>query len=249
MLIIPAIDLKGGKCVRLYQGKMDKATVYADNPAEMARRWQEAGAERLHIVDLDGAVSGVRVNAEALAAICQAVTMPIEVGGGIRNLQAIEQVLDLGVKWVILGTVACREPQVVAEACENFPGRILVGIDAREGKVAVSGWTETTEMTALTLAGRCADLGVKEIIYTDISRDGTQAGVNAAATAALARAISIPVIASGGVASLEDIRRLRGVEQDGVTGVIIGRALYTGAIKLEEAIKEAQAGDRQGSSG
>jgi phosphoribosylformimino-5-aminoimidazole carboxamide ribotide isomerase len=240
MLIIPAIDLKDGKCVRLYQGEMDKTTVYADDPVEVARRWQEEGAKRLHVVDLDGAVLGASVNAAAIAAICQTVTIPIEVGGGIRSLQAIEQVLDLGVKWVILGTVACREPQVVAEACRNFPGRILVGIDAREGKVAVAGWTETTEMTALTLADRCADLGVKEIIYTDISRDGTQAGVNVTATAALARAISIPVIASGGVAGLADIRRLRRAEQDGIKGVIIGRALYTGAIKLKEAIKEAQ---------
>ena len=154
------------------------------------------------------------------------------------DLQA--QVLDLGVRWVILGTVACREPQVVAEACRNFPGRVLVGIDAREGKVAVAGWTETTEMEASTLAGRCAELGVKEIIYTDISRDGTQVGVNLTATAALARTISIPVIASGGVAGLEDIRRLKRVEQEGVKGVIIGRALYTGAIRLKEAIKEAQ---------
>ncbi len=242
MLIIPAIDLKGGKCVRLYQGEIDKATVYADDPAEMARRWQEEGAKRLHVVDLDGAVSGARVNAEAIAAICQAVTIPVEVGGGIRNLQAIEQVLDLGVQWVILGTVACRKPQVVAEACQNFPGQILVGIDAREGKVAVAGWTETTEMEALTLAGRCAGLGIKEIIYTDISRDGTQVGVNVTATAALAQATSIPVIASGGVAGLEDIRRLRGAEQDGIKGVIIGRALYTGAISLREAIKEAQRG-------
>lgn len=240
MLVIPAIDLKGGKCVRLYQGKMDKTTVYADDPAAMARRWQEEGAERLHVVDLDGAVLGTNVNAGAIIAICQTVTIPIEVGGGIRSLRAIEQVLDLGVRWVILGTVACREPQVVAEACRNFPGRVLVGIDAREGKVAVAGWTETTEMEASTLAGRCAELGVKEIIYTDISRDGTQVGVNLTATAALARTISIPVIASGGVAGLEDIRRLKRVEQEGVKGVIIGRALYTGAIRLKEAIKEAQ---------
>jgi phosphoribosylformimino-5-aminoimidazole carboxamide ribotide isomerase len=240
MLVIPAIDLKGGKCVRLYQGEMDKAAVYADNPVEVAHRWQEEGAERLHVVDLDGAVLGASVNVEAIATICQTVTIPIEVGGGIRSLRAIERVLELGVRWVILGTVACREPQMVAEACRSFPGQILVSIDAREGKVAVTGWTETTEMEAATLAGRCAELGVKEIIYTDISRDGTQVGVNLAATAALARAISIPVIASGGVAGLEDIRRLRSVEQDGVKGVIIGRALYTGAIKLKEAIKEAQ---------
>ena len=240
MLVIPAIDLKGGRCVRLFQGDMRRETVYADDPTEVARRWQAEGARRLHLVDLDGAVSGASVNATAIVAVCRAVDIPVEVGGGIRSLGAVEEVLRLGATWAILGTVALRQPEILEEACRRFPGRVLVGIDARAGRVAVSGWTETTEVEAAALARRCAEAGAREIIFTDIERDGTQAGVNAEAAAALARAARLPVIASGGVASLGDIRRLKAVERDGVKGVIIGRSLYTGALTLGEAIREAE---------
>lgn len=237
MEIIPAIDLKAGQCVRLYQGDMDQATVYADEPVAVARRWQGAGAERLHVVDLDGAVSGTGVNTAVIEKVCRAVDLPVQLGGGLRNLEAIERVFSLGVRRAILGTVACRQPDLVAEACRRFPGRITVGIDARAGKVAVQGWTETTGLGATELAAQCQALGVGEIVYTDIVRDGTAQGVDIEATRAVARVVQIPVIASGGVASLEDIERLRPYEADGIHGLIIGRALYTGAVELAEAIR------------
>lgn len=237
MEIIPAIDLKAGQCVRLYQGNMDQATVYADEPVAVARRWQGAGAERLHVVDLDGAVSGTGVNTAVIEKVCRAVDLPVQFGGGLRNLEAIERVFSLGVRRAILGTVACRQPDLVAEACRRFPGRITVGIDARAGKVAVQGWTKTTGLGATELAAQCQALGVGEIVYTDIVRDGTAQGVNIEATRAVARAVQIPVIASGGVASLEDVERLRPYEADGIHGLIIGRALYTGAVGLAEAIQ------------
>lgn len=236
MLVVPAIDLKAGQCVRLYQGDMQRATVYSDDPVETARRWQAEGAERLHVVDLDGAVSGSGVNRAAIGRICRALHIPVQVGGGIRSLSALESVLSLGVRHVILGTLAQREPAVVADACRRFPGRVSVGIDARDGKVAVQGWTETTDLDATELALRCQEQGVGEIVYTDIARDGTQHGVNDQATGALARAVSVPVIASGGVASLTDVERLLPLEADGVTGVIIGRALYTGGVRLRDAV-------------
>lgn len=236
MLVIPAIDLKGGRCVRLYQGDMDRATVYSDDPVATALRWQHEGAERLHVVDLDGAVSGAGVNTAVIEQICQALTIPVQVGGGIRTVEAAAHLFSRGVSRIILGTVAYRQPEVVAAACQQFPGRITVGIDARGGKVAVQGWTEATALDAITLAKRCADIGVSEIVYTDIARDGTEQGVNLDATAALARAVSLPVIASGGVASLTDIERLRPLESAGIAGVIIGKALYTGAVTLANAI-------------
>jgi len=236
MLVIPAIDLKDGQCVRLYQGDMNQATVYSDDPVATALRWQSEGAERLHVVDLDGAVSGSGVNTSIIGRICRSLTIPVQVGGGIRNLEAIERLLFLGVKRVILGTVAHRDPEVVAAACQRFPGQITVGIDARGGKVAVQGWTETTTIDAIDLAQQCAQLGVSEIVYTDIARDGTEQGVNLEATLALARAIPLPVIASGGVATLRDIQRLAQFESRGISGVIVGRALYTGAVNLAEAI-------------
>jgi len=236
MLIIPAIDLKGGQCVRLYQGDMDRATIYSDDPVATALRWQSEGAERLHVVDLDGAVSGSGVNTAVIGRICEALTIPVQIGGGIRDLDAIERLLSSGVSRAILGTVAYRQPEIVAAACLRFPGKITVGIDARGGKVAVQGWTEATELDAIDLAKRCAGMGVSEIVYTDIARDGTEQGVNLDATRALARAVSLPIIASGGVASLRDIERLVPLEPEGITGVIVGRALYTGAVKLAEAL-------------
>ena len=247
MLIIPAIDLKAGQCVRLYQGDMDRATVYSDDPVETAQRWQREGSPRLHVVDLDAAVSGTTVNTSAIERICQALSIPVQVGGGIRSLATLERLLSLGVSRAILGTVAHRQPTLVAEACARFPGRITVGIDARAGRVAVQGWTETTDLEATDLALRCQDQGVSEIVYTDISRDGTQQGVNHEATGALAEAVSVPVIASGGVASTADIQRLLPFESSGVMGVIIGRALYTGGVQLGEAIRLG-ASHREGSS-
>lgn len=237
MLIIPAIDLKDGQCVRLYQGEMDQATVYSNDPVATALRWQAAGAERLHVVDLDGAVSGLGVNTPVIEKICHTLTIPVQVGGGLRSLAAIERMFSLGVKRAILGTVAYRQPEVVAQACQRFPGQITVGIDARAGRVAVQGWTETTQLEATELARACVERGVSEIVYTDITRDGTEQGVNIDATLALAQAVPIPVIASGGVATLTDVERLLPLEFDGIHGLIIGRAIYTGAVDLAEAIR------------
>lgn len=237
MIVIPAIDLKDGKCVRLYQGDMNKATIYSDDPVTTALRWQQEGAERLHLVDLDGAVSGTGVNTKVIRQICKAVAIPVQVGGGIRSLEAVERLFFLGVHRAILGTVAYRDPSIVAAACQRFSNKITVGIDARNGKVAIQGWTEATSLDAIELARQCATMGVSEIVYTDISRDGTQQGVNIDATLALAQAVSLPVIASGGVASVWDIQRLAQCEAKGIKGVIVGKALYTGAVNLEEAIK------------
>lgn len=240
MLVIPAIDLKAGRCVRLYQGDMERATVYSDDPLATALRWQEEGAERLHIVDLDGAVSGTGVNTNVIAQICRVLTIPVQVGGGVRSLGTIEHLLSLGARRVIIGTLAYRQPEIVAAACQRFPGRITVGLDARDGKVAVQGWTEATAVEATDLARRCQEMGVSELIYTDITRDGTERGVNLDATLALAQAVSLPIIASGGVASVRDIERLVSLEKNGIIGVIIGRALYTGAISLADAIAAAR---------
>lgn len=240
MLIIPAIDLKGGRCVRLLRGEMSAETVYGDDPVAMGRRWVAEGAEYLHVVDLDGAVSGQPVNGAAIAALCTALPIPIEVGGGVRTVERAAELLQAGVDRVIFGTVALTRPEVVAEACRRYPGRVVVGIDARDGRVAVQGWTETSAVTAIDLARRVEAQGAARVIYTDISRDGTQQGVNVAATRALAAAIGIPVIASGGVGSLDDVRALLPCESDGVDAVIVGRALYTGAVKLGDTIAVAQ---------
>jgi phosphoribosylformimino-5-aminoimidazole carboxamide ribotide isomerase len=236
MIVIPAIDLKEGKCVRLEQGLMEKDTVYSDNPAEMARHWQDEGGELLHLVDLDGAFAGVPKNREAIQAIVAAVDIPTELGGGIRDLETIEAYLSLGIDRVILGTVAKENPALVGEACRRFPGRIVVGIDAKGGLVAVRGWAEMTAKKAIDLAQEMEGLGVTAIIYTDIARDGMMQGPNLEATAALAEAISIPVIASGGVSSLDDIRNLLKIEASGIEGVITGKAIYTGALNLREAV-------------
>ncbi|HTP66486.1 MAG TPA: 1-(5-phosphoribosyl)-5-[(5-phosphoribosylamino)methylideneamino]imidazole-4-carboxamide isomerase [Geobacteraceae bacterium] len=237
MIVIPAIDLKDGKCVRLEQGLMEKDTVFNDDPAAQAREWARQGAELLHIVDLDGAFAGVPKNREAISAIVNAISIPTQLGGGIRDITTIEAYLSLGVGRVILGTAAQRNPELVEEACRLFPGRIVVGIDAKNGMVAVQGWGELTDVQAVDLARRFEECGVAAIIYTDISRDGMMAGPNIEATRALAEAISIPVIASGGVSSLKDIENLMANESAGITGVITGRAIYTGAIRLAEAIQ------------
>ncbi len=236
MIILPAIDLKEGRCVRLEQGLMDKDTVYNNDPAAQARMWQEQGGEFLHIVDLDGAFAGVPKNKSAIKSIVEAIDIPSELGGGIRDLETIEAYLDLGISRVILGTVAKENPALVKEACSKFPGQIVVGIDAKDGLVAVRGWADVTEKLATEMAKEMADFGVEAIIYTDISRDGMMRGPNIEATKALAEAINIPVIASGGLSTLDDIRRLLEIEPSGVTGVITGKAIYSGAIDLREAV-------------
>jgi len=243
MIIIPAIDLKQGRCVRLEQGLMDKDTVYSDDPAAQARSWQEQGGELLHIVDLDGAFAGVPRNREAIRAIAQAVTIPTELGGGIRDLATIEAYLELGIGRVILGTVAKENPRLVREACRLFPGRIVAGIDARDGLVAVRGWADVTEKTAVELARELEDCGVAAVIYTDIARDGMLSGANIPATRALAEALTGPGIASGGVSCLDDIAQLLTIERFGVTGVITGKALYTGSLDLRAAVHLARGGN------
>jgi phosphoribosylformimino-5-aminoimidazole carboxamide ribotide isomerase len=237
VIVIPAIDLKDGKCVRLEQGLMERDTVFNDDPGAQARTWQDQGAELLHIVDLDGAFAGEPKNRYAIEAIIRSVSIPTQLGGGIRDLATIEAYLALGIGRVIIGTAAQRNPEMVKDACEKFPGRIVVGIDAKDGMVAVQGWAEVTGITAVELARKFEGFGVSAIIYTDISRDGMLQGPNIEATRQLAEAISIPVIASGGLSTLKDIENLVAIESSGVTGVITGKAIYTGAINLAEAIK------------
>ncbi len=236
MIILPAIDLKEGKCVRLEQGLMEKDTVYNDNPGEQARIWQEQGGEFLHIVDLDGAFAGVPKNKSAIEEIVAAIDIPSELGGGIRDMQTIEAYLELGIDRVILGTIAKENPALVEEACKKFPGQIVVGIDAKNGLVAVRGWADVTEKKATEMAREMEGFGVEAIIYTDIARDGMMQGPNIEATRALAESVNIPVIASGGLSTLDDIRRLIAIESSGVTGVITGKAIYSGAIDLREAV-------------
>ena len=233
MLIYPAIDLKGGACVRLLRGDMATATVHNLDPADQARRFQEFGFRWLHLVDLDGAVAGRAVNGEAVAAILAAVSMPVQLGGGIRDMAAIEGWLARGVARVVLGTAAVREPSLVVEACRAFPGRIVLGLDAREGRLAVAGWAEQSEIEAVGFAQRCESDGLAAIVYTDIARDGALSGPNVAATRALAAAVSVPVIASGGVSSLGDLRELAA---ERIAGAIVGKAFYTGAIDPTAAL-------------
>jgi phosphoribosylformimino-5-aminoimidazole carboxamide ribotide isomerase len=236
MIVIPAIDLKEGACVRLEQGLMDKNTVFSDNPGAQAREWQDQGAELLHIVDLDGAFAGQPKNRHAIEAILKNITIPAQLGGGIRDIATIEEYLSLGLTRIIIGTAAQRNPELVREACARFPGHIIVGIDAKNGVVAVQGWAELTDISATVLARKFEDFGVTAIIYTDIARDGMLQGPNIEATKALAEAVSIPIIASGGVSSLKDIENLMAIESSGISGVITGKAVYTGALKLAEAI-------------
>ncbi len=236
MLVIPAIDLKDGKCVRLRQGLMDDSTVYGDDPVSMAQRWVDAGARRLHLVDLNGAFAGTPVNGEAVTAIAkQFPKLPIQIGGGIRSIETIEHYLSAGVSYVIIGTKAVKEPQFIAEVCKKFPNRIIVGIDAKNGLVATDGWAEVSSVKATDLAQRFEQDGVTAIVYTDISRDGMMQGVNVEATVALAEASTIPVIASGGVTNMDDIRALKKVAAKGILGAITGRAIYEGTLNLGEA--------------
>jgi phosphoribosylformimino-5-aminoimidazole carboxamide ribotide isomerase len=239
MLIIPAIDLKDGRCVRLFQGEMDKETVYFENPVDAAKYWVAEGASFLHIVDLNGAVEGRPVHIKEVSAIAKQPGLSVELGGGLRSIEAVAAAFALGVTRVVIGTAAYGNPEFLRALCEKFPGKIVVGIDARGGKVAVKGWTETTGMDAVELAKRCAGDGASRIIYTDISRDGTRDGVNLDETLKIARAVTIPIIASGGVATLEDIRKLLPLKKEGVEGVIVGRALYSGSFALSEAISLA----------
>jgi phosphoribosylformimino-5-aminoimidazole carboxamide ribotide isomerase len=236
MILFPAIDLKDGQCVRLKLGDMDQATVYNPDPAAQARAFEDQGFEWLHVVDLNGAFAGETVNGTAVDAILKATKNPVQLGGGIRTLDHIETWLSRGLARVILGTVAVRDPALVIEACRKFPGKVAVGIDAKGGKVAVEGWAETSELTAIELARRFEDAGVSAIIYTDIERDGVLKGLNLPATAELARSTSIPVIASGGLASIEDIKALLTPEYSLLEGAISGRALYDGRIDPKEAL-------------
>ncbi len=245
MLLIPAIDLKDGACVRLRQGDMAESTVYSEDPAAIARRWLDAGARRLHIVDLNGAFAGRPVNAGAIRAIAaEAGEVPVQLGGGIRDLEIIEAHLAAGVSYVILGTAAVRNPGLVRQAATELPGHVMVGLDARDGKVAVEGWSKMTGHDVTDLAAKFEDYGVEAIVYTDIGRDGMLSGPNVEATGALARSLRIPVIASGGIHTLADVRALKAVEADGVIGAITGRAIYEGTLDFGEAreVAEADAG-------
>jgi phosphoribosylformimino-5-aminoimidazole carboxamide ribotide isomerase len=237
MEVIPAIDLLGGKCVRLYQGDYDQSQVFGDDPVAVARQWEDQGATRLHLVDLDGAKSGEPVNLPVIAKIADALKIPVQVGGGLRDRARFAELLSLGVQRGILGTVAVEKPELVGELCGEFPGQVVVGIDARNGKVATKGWLETSEVEATELAQRMAKLGVAAIIYTDIHRDGTMQGPNMEALRELAESIEIPVIASGGVSSVQDLVNLIKLEAIGVTGAIVGRAIYTGDVDLKQAIR------------
>ena len=236
MDVIPAIDLLDGKCVRLYQGDYKQSQVFNDNPVAVAQQWAQQGATRLHVVDLDGAKAGKPVNLSAIEEIVKAISIPVQVGGGLRDRDSIKLLLDLGVTSAIVGTVAVEHPQLVQELCQEFAGQMIVGIDARKGKVATRGWLETSTIEATKLAQDMANKGAAAIIYTDIHRDGTLIGPNLDALRELANSISIPVIASGGVSSLTDLLSLLALEPLGVTGVIVGRAIYTGDVNLEEAI-------------
>lgn len=236
MLVIPAIDLKDGKCVRLKQGRMDDATTYGDDPVAMAARWVEAGARRLHLVDLNGAFEGQPVNFDAVTAIARAWPgLPVQIGGGIRSAETIEHYLAAGVSHVIIGTKAVKEPEFVGEMCRAFPGHVIVGLDARDGYVATDGWAEVSTLKATDLARRFGDDGVSSIVYTDIARDGMMSGVNVEATARLAREGGLPVIASGGVTDLDDLRRLVAAGEPGILGAITGRAIYEGSLDLAAA--------------
>jgi len=249
MLLIPAIDLKDGQCVRLRQGRMEDDTVFSDDPAAVAKRWVDAGARRLHIVDLNGAFDGKPQNAEAIRSIvsvCADAGIPVQLGGGIRDEDTVQHYLDLGISYCIIGTKAVKAPHFVSDLCLNFPGHIIVGLDAKDGKVAIDGWSKLSRHDVLDIAMRFEQDGVEAIVYTDISRDGMMTGVNVDATVALARSIHIPVIASGGITNLEDIRALCAVADDGIMGAITGRAIYEGSLdfvagqKLADELSSAQ---------
>ncbi len=238
MLLIPAIDIKAGKCVRLRQGRMDDTTVFADDPMEAAVRWIGAGAKRLHIIDLDGAAAGKPVNLDIVRRIAEAFPeVPIQIGGGVRDEDTVQAYLDLGIQYVIIGTRAVNEPHIVSDLCLAFPGHIIVGLDAKDGKLAVEGWSKLSKHDVVDLAQRFENEGVEAIIYTDISRDGMLTGVNVAATRALAEAIRIPVIAAGGIKNLDDIRSLCEISDSGLFGAITGRAIYEGTLDFAEGVR------------
>jgi phosphoribosylformimino-5-aminoimidazole carboxamide ribotide isomerase len=237
MLIVPAVDLKSGRCVRLLQGRADAQTIFSDDPVATARRWESEGAPRLHVVDLDGAFGGGPAQIAIVRDIARSISIPVEVGGGLRSAEHVEAVLDAGARWAIVGTRAALDPVFLGEVCRRFTDRIIVGVDASDGRVAVDGWTRVLDLEAVALARDAAAAGACTIIYTDIARDGTQSGPNVWSTEAVARAAGIPVFASGGVGSLDDIRQLAGIP--GVEGVVVGRALYTGALTLRDALAEA----------
>ena len=241
MIVIPAIDLKDGQCVRLRQGEMDSATVFSEDPAAMARKWVENGARRLHLVDLNGAFAGKPVNEVAIKAITDAVgdDIPVQLGGGIRDLDTIERYLDDGIRYVIIGSAAVKNPGFLHDACNAFPGHVIVGLDAKDGMVAVEGWSKVTHHEVVDLAKRFEGYGVEAVVYTDIGRDGMLSGVNVEATVRLAQALSIPVIASGGITNLDDIRQLCAVEDEGIMGAITGRAIYEGSLDFVAAQKLA----------
>ncbi len=236
MIIFPAIDLRGGHCVRLYKGDFAKEEIFSDHPGEMAKKWESMGAEYLHVVDLDGARGGQSENLAAVREILDSVHIPIELGGGIRTMEQIESILALGVRRVILGSAAVESPELVREAVEKFGERIVVGIDARDGIVAIKGWEASGGVDAVEFAKKMADCGVRTVIHTDISRDGTLSGVNAEASVALAKASGLSVVVSGGVSSMEDVKTVKKREKDGLVGVIAGKAIYTGALDLAAAI-------------
>jgi len=236
LIIIPAIDIKGGKCVRLEQGLMNKETIFSDNPEDIALQWERKGARKLHIVDLDGAAYGKPVNKKAIKKILDTVSIPVELGGGIRDLDTIEEYIDLGIDQIIIGTIAYKKPHLVEIACKSYPGKIIVSIDAKDNYVSVEGWTEHTSITAIDLAKRFEDMGIAAFIYTDIQRDGMRSGPNIDGIREFAKGINVGVIAAGGISSIKDIEDLLSLENDGVSGIITGRALYDESIKLEEAI-------------
>ena len=241
MLLIPAIDLKDGQCVRLKQGDMDQATIFSEDPAAMARKWVDLGARRLHLVDLNGAFAGKPKNLEAIEAILDEVgdEIPVQLGGGIRSLETIEKYLDAGLSYVIIGTAAVKDPGFLQDACSAFAGSIIVGLDAKDGKVATDGWSKLTGHEVIDLARKFEDYGVESIVYTDIGRDGMLQGINIEATVKLAQAVGIPVIASGGLSNIDDIEKLCEVEELGVEGVICGRAIYSGDLDFASAHKRA----------
>ncbi len=246
MIIIPAVDIKNGKCVRLTQGRMEDETVFSDDPAAMAQKWAQAGAELIHVVDLDGAFEKSPQNLDAVKNIINTVDTPIQLGGGIRNERTVETLFDMGVKRVIIGTEAIKNPQWVMHISRRFPDQVVVGIDARKGRVAIEGWTETTSIQAVDLAKRFEDCGVAAINFTDIHRDGMQTGPNITETERLAGAIRIPVVASGGVATIDDIKRLLPLEKVGVIGVITGKALYSGTLDFGQALLLVQSAQQAG---
>ena len=236
MLIIPAVDIKGGKCVRLEQGLMNKETIFSDHPEEIALQWERKGAKRLHIVDLDGAVYGKPFNKKDIKKILDTVSVPVELGGGIRDLDTIKEYIDLGIDQIIIGTIAYKNSHLVEAACAEYPGKIIVSIDAKDNYVSVEGWTEPTSITAIDLAKKFEDMGIAAFIYTDIKRDGMRSGPNIDGIREFAKGIHGEVIAAGGISSIKDIEDLLSLENDGVSGIITGRAIYDGLINLEEAI-------------